>query len=111
MTRASYRSVLSDDATASFRTLLAQATPRTFEQLPPTGTETLEGDVAALVDRIEAATGAPVLSVDLSRDGWPVAVSRVVAPGLEGPTESPLYRPGTRAKAAAARDALDGSAR
>nr|WP_026622640.1 YcaO-like family protein [Ensifer sp. WSM1721] len=50
-----------------------------------------------------AGTGEPLI-VDLSHDGIPAAVVRVIAPGLEGSCDTPGYKAGTRARRLARRD-------
>ena len=57
------------------------------------------GDLAHCLEAV-ASIGAPrVVVVDLSRAGLPIHVVRTIVAGLEGPIESPSYRPGPRARA------------
>ena len=52
-----------------------------------------------MLERLRAAGVPQVLAVDLSLEGVPVSVARVIVPGLEGPTGSPWYAPGPRVRA------------
>lgn len=104
LTRAAY------DDNASAEAIAAQRRLHSGGPLPVDASDragraggTVEDDLSAVLDRIAAVGLRQVLWVDLSRAGWPVKVVRVIAPGLEGPSSSPLYRPGPRATAAAAR--------
>lgn len=67
---------------------------------PELSTDTVEGDLAAVLERVRSAGIEQVFLVDLSRPGLPLHVARVIAPGLEGPSEHPRYRPGPRARRA-----------
>jgi YcaO-like protein with predicted kinase domain len=64
---------------------------------------TIEADLSTVLDRLATGGVDGVVFVDLSREGWPAAVVRVIAPGLEGPSSSPVYRPGPRARGKAGR--------
>lgn len=57
---------------------------------------------AELADRVATVTGFDPWVVDLTPPDWPVAVCRVVAPGLEGSPLGSGAVPGPRARAAAA---------
>jgi ribosomal protein S12 methylthiotransferase accessory factor len=69
-----------------------------FDRARPAFT-TFEDEVAHLLERLDSVGAGPILAVDLSLPGRPVHVLRVVAPGLEGPSDNPGYRPGLRARA------------
>jgi YcaO-like protein with predicted kinase domain len=58
-----------------------------------------EQELAHLLERLRAAGVESVLAVDLSPPDRPFHVVRVIAPGLEGPSDNPGYRPGRRALA------------
>ena len=58
-------------------------------------------DFATLLDRLAAAGLPQVGVVDMQEPPFPVAVVRVVIPGLEGIHTFPSYTPGPRARAAA----------
>lgn len=64
----------------------------------------------ALAARITERTGHRPVAVDLTPAGWPIAVTRVVAPGLEGAGAmfGAASLPGERASAGAAGSAADG---
>jgi YcaO-like protein with predicted kinase domain len=61
---------------------------------------TLEEDLLWLKESLAHAGMPQLVVVDLSRPGLPIAVARVVVPGLESPSETPGYRPGERARRA-----------
>jgi YcaO-like protein with predicted kinase domain len=71
---------------------------RRFDRLPTFESDTVEEDVRAVLRGLAGRAG-PVVAVDLSREGLPVSVWRVVAARLEGPHESAVYQPGPRARA------------
>jgi YcaO-like protein with predicted kinase domain len=68
-------------------------------------TNTFEAEIAQLTERLAAVRAGPALIVDLSQPGRPFHVVRAIVPGLEGPADNPSYRPGPRARAAAAKRA------
>ncbi|MBG0566021.1 YcaO-like family protein [Actinoplanes sp. NEAU-A11] len=84
---------------------LADAAPpgARFEEAESLATPTAEGDVAVVLSRLRDAGLTVAVAVDLSEPGCGVHVVRVVVPGLEGPTESPVYRAGARVRALAGR--------
>lgn len=55
--------------------------------------------VAVLQDRLATAGLDRASYVDLSREGWPIAVVRCIVPGLEGFPDAPSYVPGPRVRA------------
>jgi ribosomal protein S12 methylthiotransferase accessory factor len=102
LTRDRYRSFQQPTAVAHHRQVLdSWAGMMTFRQRTSMATPTIEGDLHAVLERVAAVGAGPTLMVDLSRDGWPVSVCRIIVAGLEGPQESPSYVPGARARAAA----------
>lgn len=84
---------------------------RYFEQIPSrsfTGVaglhvDTVDEDLAWLLQRLRVAGVQQVIEVELSDDAFPVSVVRVVIPGLEGVCTMASYTPGSRASAAGAR--------
>jgi len=67
--------------------------------------DSFEGDIHAIISRLQAHGLNQVLVKDLTCAGIQdqVSVIRVVVPGLDGPSELPNYTHGTRAAASAAR--------
>jgi ribosomal protein S12 methylthiotransferase accessory factor len=61
-------------------------------------TDTFEGDVGTILDRLRGAGIDQVLVYDLTRPGFDVSALRVMAPGLEGYMHD-YYSPGPRARA------------
>ena len=76
------------------------AMPATVDarQTPCLATDTFEGDVAILLDRLRRAGLGQVIVFDLTPPELPVAVLRVIVPGLEGYMFD-FYAPGPRARA------------
>jgi ribosomal protein S12 methylthiotransferase accessory factor len=70
---------------------------RRFDQCPTHASHNFAGDLEFLRERLAAAGLKRILAVDLSRRRWPVAVVRVLVPGLETMHDAPGYSPGTRA--------------
>lgn len=69
-------------------------------------TDTFEGDLAILLDKLERVDLRQVIAFDLSQADFPFAVARVVVPGLEGFLFN-HYTPGRRALALARRRELE----
>jgi ribosomal protein S12 methylthiotransferase accessory factor len=67
-------------------------------ELPSEATATFEGDVGLLLQKLRAVGLQNAVVFDLSQPDEPVAVVRVVAPGLEGYLFD-YYAPGPRARA------------
>ena len=70
-----------------------------FDQSPSANHRTLEADLRHAIHCLAARGMTQVLNVDLTRPDSPVAVVRCIVPGLEGPSSSPSYAPGRRARA------------
>ena len=69
----------------------------TKELAPSLETATIEGDLAAVLERLASSGIDRVVAVDLSRPALGVAAVRVIVPRLEGMRHKPDYRPGERA--------------
>lgn len=80
---------------------LAEPTVRPLTAMPSVRFETFEEDLAWTLDRLEAVGLDDILYVDLSHDGLPFSVVRVIIPGLEGAADVPGYSAGKRARAIA----------
>ena len=72
---------------------------RRFDEVPTHDSETFEGDVAWVGERLRAVGLNEAVVVDLSKPELGVPVVRVVVPGLEALHELPGYTPGPRARA------------
>ncbi len=85
---------------AAARAFLAGPGGRDMRAAPCCATETLEGDLAAILAALERAGYAEAAAVDLTRAEIGLPVVRVVIPGLEGPWTPPGegYHPGRRAR-------------
>ena len=69
-----------------------------FTDCPTAVTESFEEDLRLLLDRLAAVGISQVVTIDLSRPEFGVAVVRAVIPGLEAPHDEPDYVPGKRAQ-------------
>ena len=98
LTRERYRSFQHADALAAYRMLVEQPAERDVSNLPDWGADDPVTEVQIVLDRLAAVGFEQVLTMDLTLEGWPISVARVIVPGLEGPTESPWYRPGERVR-------------
>jgi ribosomal protein S12 methylthiotransferase accessory factor len=76
------------------------AAPRGFASVENFDFESLEAQVAWIVQRLQTAGIRQTIAVDLTRSEFGVPVVRVIAPGLEGFDHFPAYyAPGARALA------------
>lgn len=81
------------------RMLEGPAPSRAFDSAPSFAFADFDAEVAWLLDRLRAAGLARAIAVDLSKPGAPVAVVRVVVPGLEGSDHHRAsYVPGPRSR-------------
>nr|PZN27791.1 MAG: hypothetical protein DIU78_04235 [Pseudomonadota bacterium] len=70
-----------------------------FTDVPSTPCASAEEVIDVTRRGLAAAGMSQVLSVDLAPEGCPIAVTRVIVPGLEGFPDSPSYVPGRRVHA------------
>jgi ribosomal protein S12 methylthiotransferase accessory factor len=86
----------------ALRWLHEPVTARPFPSMPDPGAPSPSVDLRLLLSALEAARLRDVAVVDLTRAEIGIPVVRVVAAGLEGPSDAPDYVPGRRAAALAA---------
>jgi len=76
------------------------ARPRDLASVENFDFDSLEAEVAWIVERLESAGIRQAIAVDLTRSEFGIPVVRVIAPGLEGFDHFPAYyAPGARARA------------
>ena len=92
-------------ALAAYRAAAHGIGARSFGDVPTHVADSVTADLAHVLAQLERAGLNRVIFVDLARPGIPVSVVRVIVPGLEGPTDSPSYVPGRRARARLVSDA------
>jgi len=80
---------------------LAASPPRRRFEAVSLATDTFEGDLAVLLERLRAVGVDSAVVVDLTRAELGVPVVKVVVPGLEGHDKGAYYTPGARARAGA----------
>jgi ribosomal protein S12 methylthiotransferase accessory factor len=98
--RARYRTTQDPEALEYNRGLVTeQPAVLPFGSLPTWTSETVDGDLRRVLDLLRGVGVPQVLAIDLSIEGMPVSVARVIVPVLEGPTESAAYLPGVRVRA------------
>jgi ribosomal protein S12 methylthiotransferase accessory factor len=97
MTRRSYELTQSREVLASYRRLAAQRGRADFASAPTATHRTVQEDLAAVLDALDASGLSGALCVSLTPPGAPLAVVRTIVPGLEGPSSSVSYAPGLRA--------------
>lgn len=100
--RTAYLDRRDEATTAHARRYFTQTPSRSFADLSAHHSDTIDADLAWLLDRLRAAGLSRAIAVDLSTDAAPISVVRVVIPGLEGVCTMPSYTPGPRAALAAA---------
>jgi ribosomal protein S12 methylthiotransferase accessory factor len=71
---------------------------QSFSDCPSHATSSFDEDLGLLLQRLAAVGAAQVVTVDLSRPEYDIAVVRAVIPGLEAPHDEPDYIPGPRAQ-------------
>jgi ribosomal protein S12 methylthiotransferase accessory factor YcaO len=72
--------------------------PRDFASIGNFEIETLEAEVAWLLERLRLAGTGQAIAVDLTRPEFGIPVMRMVVPGLKGFDHNPAsYEPGPRA--------------
>lgn len=96
LSRDSYRRWQSN--TAELRPLLEAPKPARFEDLPTAETDSLEEDLLHVLTALCSQGIHQVIVVPLHDDRTPVAIARVIVPGLES-TVGPQIQPGRRAQA------------
>jgi ribosomal protein S12 methylthiotransferase accessory factor len=99
LARERYRRTQQEAVLVEHRRTVGQGGYIDAARLPSLSIGTVDGDLGIVLDRLGASGFARVAVVDLTRPDIPAAVVRVIVPGLEGPTESPAYTPGPRARA------------
>ena len=99
--RTRYRITQSAEALDSFGALAGAVGQHAFSSVPTVAFESVTQTVEFVATKLEQAGFRQILTVDLSRPETPISVTRVIVPGLEGPTDSPSYLPGSRVLARA----------
>lgn len=94
-----YDALATKELIDQYSAIATEPQPVSFDDVPTAGTDTIEGDLRLVLERLEAAGIHHAVVVPLEQEGLPVAVARVVVPGLEGASSAPGYRPGKRARA------------
>ncbi|WP_170405205.1 YcaO-like family protein [Ruegeria arenilitoris] len=74
------------------------AADQSFGDCPSHVTNSFDEDLDLLLQRLSAVGAPQVVTVDLSRPEFDIAVVRAVIPGLEAPHDEPDYIPGPRAR-------------
>jgi len=92
----------SSEVIADHRSTASERGKRNFAAIRSSATNTLQGDLRALLSRLAARGLHEVVVVDLSSDDLPMKFARVIVPGLEG-YEPEASAPGKRARALEAR--------
>jgi len=93
-----YRTTQQSEAFRWHRELSTQPARASMSELPTSNCDTIEEDIAVLLNGLVRAGVQRVIVKDLSCEGMPVSVARVVVPTLEGPAESAAYVAGPRAR-------------
>ncbi|MDX8529991.1 YcaO-like family protein [Mesorhizobium sp. VK25A] len=80
------------------RLLAERSSTRCLASAEGRAAQGIAGNVAWLVERLQAAGVSEIIAVDLSKEDIGLPVVRVVIPGLEGPDDHDAYMPGERAR-------------
>lgn len=100
LTRASYRLTQSKESRGGFAVLAAQPQTLAFSRASESQGAGLPQVIEWILGRLRMARIPSVARVVLSPPDAPLAVVRIVVPGLEGPSSSPSYGEGRRARRA-----------
>jgi len=95
--RTAYLDRRDEGTKADARRYFEQPLSRSYGDVAGHSADTVDADLAWLLERLDAAGVRQVVEVDLSSPQLPVSVVRVVIPGLEGVCTLPSYTPGARA--------------
>jgi ribosomal protein S12 methylthiotransferase accessory factor len=82
--------------------LRQESQPHSFHEVPTFAADDLGEDLRYELQCLRTAGITRVVAVDLTRSDLGIPVVRVVIPGLDGDIKHPHYRPGARARRAAA---------
>ncbi|HEY4002701.1 MAG TPA: YcaO-like family protein [Candidatus Xenobia bacterium] len=96
--RANYVRFLTQAREQDLQSLERDEAGQDFQAVPTWDTGDIGEDVARACAQLGQAGCGDVLVVDLSRKDIGLAVARVLVPGLEGPSSSPRYQRGPRAR-------------
>ena len=97
LTRTSYQTTQSEAAIQYHQELAAQRVAGwDFHKTPTFLSSSLTVDLRHVLEQLRRTGVERVVAIDLSRPHIPAGVVRIVVSGLEGPTESPWFRPGKR---------------
>ena len=92
----------SADVIEHHRAVATERGVRDFRAIRSCATDTIQGDLRAILRRLAARGLGQVVAIDLSRDDLPMHVARVIVPGLEG-FDPEGTAPGERGRALEAR--------
>lgn len=98
---ADFRALREPESIATHQRQLGEPAVRPVTAMPSVQLETFEEDLAWALNRLQGVGLDDILYVDLSQEGLPFSVVRVIIPGLEGAADVPGYAAGTRARAIA----------
>jgi ribosomal protein S12 methylthiotransferase accessory factor len=82
--RRDYAGSQSPDVIEHHRAAAAEPGVRDFRAVRSCATDTIQGDLRAILRRLAARGLGQVVAIDLSRNDLPIHVARVIVPGLEG---------------------------
>jgi YcaO-like protein with predicted kinase domain len=98
--RPRYRDSQSAEALLAYRVAAHDPSgARSFGDVPTRVADSVAADLDHVVTQLEQAGLDRVIFLELGKRGMPFSVVRMIVPGLEGPTDSPSYVPGRRARA------------
>ncbi len=103
LTRRSYaRAKMSPEIAAEYAALVREAGERRWASIPNRPVNSMSDGLTWLLEQLQSAGIEQVCSVPISPEGAPLHVVRTIAAGLEGPSSSPSWMPGARARRIAA---------
>jgi ribosomal protein S12 methylthiotransferase accessory factor len=103
MARHSYESTQAREQIDEFRQLTREPSRARFDEVVTAEDTSVTSHLRRIVERLGRRRLKQVLTVRVSPADAPLAVVRVIVPGLEGPSSSASYQPGARARRAARR--------
>jgi YcaO-like protein with predicted kinase domain len=98
MSRATYQHAQSAESRARHSAQSQLETAIEFDSVPSVSFDDIDHAIDRVIDKLRAAGISSIVRIQITPDDAPLAVVRIVVPGLESLSSSPSYLPGSRAR-------------